>query len=141
MDIIINEKTGIPVRCLYYGTRQENMVCRSKILKYGDIITISNQGKYVLGIGWFIFISVNGQVKDFVRAADLEKALETDKALPVVDVVLDYFELSLQIDMALEHRNKELFLSLSNKQKETSYLFDKITGKLLPGSQPSLTKG
>lgn len=110
------------------------MVSNSKTLYYGDVLTVSNQGKYIIGIGWFVLICVNGQIKDYVRTAELEEAINSDRVLPVIDLMLDHFILSFQIDKALERRNKELFLSLLEKQKEASYLFKRISDKLPTGS-------
>ncbi len=108
------------------------MVSSSKTLYYGDILTVSNLGKYILGIGWFVLIKVNGQMKDYVRIVDLEKAIDSNKVQSVIDVMLDSFTLSIQIDNALELRNKEQFLSLSKKQNESSFLFKRISGKIPP---------
>lgn len=134
LDLIVRDKSGIVVQCLYYGYKRENMMSNSKTLHCGDVLTVSNQGKYVLGIGWFVLISVNGEITDYVRTAELEEAINSDKALPVIDLMLDYFILSFQLDKSLELRKKELFLSLSEKQKELSYLFLRISGGILAGS-------
>lgn len=132
MDLIVRDKNGIEVQCLYYGTKRDNMVSSSKTLYYGDILTVSNLGKYILGIGWFVLIIVNGQTKDFVRIVELENAIDTEKVQSVIDVMLDSFALSIQIDNALERRNEEQFLNLSKKQNESSFLIKRISGKLPP---------
>ncbi len=129
LDLIIRDKIGIVVQCLYYGYKRENVVSSTKILHYGDILTVSNEGKYVLGIGWFVLIIINGEIKDYVRIVELEKAIDSNQAQSVIDLMLDFFILSHQVDKTLEDRNKELFLSLSKKQKESSYLFERISGK------------
>jgi hypothetical protein len=118
------------VQCLYYGYKRENVVSSSKILNYGDILTISNEGKYVLGIGWFVLIIINGEIKDYVRTVELEKAIDSNQAQSLIDLMLEFFILSHQVDKALEDRNKELFLSFSKNHKESSYLFERISGKI-----------
>jgi hypothetical protein len=130
MDLIVTDKKGIEIKCLNYGYKKESLVCNSKTLQYGDVLTVSNQGKYIVGVGWFVLISVNEKIKDYMWVKKLEEAINSDKAMPIIDCMLDYFNLSFQLDKALESRNKQLFLSLSEKKKELSFLYDRISGKI-----------
>jgi hypothetical protein len=130
LELIINDKMGLVVQCLYYGYNLDNVVSSSKFLHYGDILSVTNEGKYVLGIGWFVLVIVNGESKEYVRTVDLENAVDTNKAQAILDLMLHSFIVSYQLDKALENRNKEHFLSLSKKQKESSYLFKRIAGKI-----------
>jgi hypothetical protein len=134
MDLIVTDKKGIDVECLSYGYKKENLVTKSKTLQCGDVLTFSNQGKYVVGVGWFILTSVNEEIKDYMWVSELEEATNSNKAMPIIDCMLDYFNLSFQLDKALESRDKQLFLSLSEKQKEISFLYDRISGKMPVGS-------
>ena len=134
MDLIVTDKNGIEVKCLYYGYKKENLVSNSKTLQCGDVLTVSNQGKYIVGVGWFVLISVNEKIKDYMWVKKLEEAINSDKVMPIIDCMLDYFNLSFQLDKALESRNKQLFLSLSEKKKELSFLYDRISGKIPVGS-------
>jgi hypothetical protein len=134
MDLIITDKNGIEVECLYYGYKKENLVSHSKTLQCGDVLTVSNEGKYIIGVGWFILISVNEKTKDYMRVRELEGAIDSGKAMPIIDCMLDYFNLSFQLDKALESRNKGLFLSLAEKKKELSFLYDRMSGNVPVGS-------
>ena len=130
MELIITDKMGLVVQCLYYGYNQDNVVSKSKFLHYGDILSVTNEGKFVQGIGWFVLVIVNGESKEYVRTVELENAIDSNKAQAILDLMLDSFIVSYQLDKSLENRNKEHFLSLSKKQKESSYLFERIAGKV-----------
>lgn len=135
MDLIVAAKRGIEVECLSYGYKKENLVTKSKTLQCGDVLAFSNQGKYVIGVGWFILTSINEEErKEYLFVGELEEATTAKKAMAIVDCMLEYFNLSFQLDKALETRNKQLFLNLSKKQKEISFLYDRISGKMPVGS-------
>ena len=123
----MRDKNGFTVQCLYYGSKRENMVCGSIDLHYGDILTISNQGKYVYGKGWFILVTINGTIKEFVFMPELEELINTNKVQTGIDVILDYSISSFYLDKSLVHRNKELFLSFTSKLKESTFLLHRIT--------------
>ncbi|KAB2328475.1 hypothetical protein F7731_25450 [Cytobacillus depressus] len=129
MEFIVKEQDSIKVQCLYYGNKRENMVSGFLQLHYGDIITISNHGKFVFDVGWFIFITINESTKEFVFFRDLEAAIHSKKLESCIDVILDYSLSTFYLDKSLVNRNKELFLSLSNKLSESSFLFHRITNK------------
>ncbi|RID81831.1 hypothetical protein D1953_19780 [Peribacillus asahii] len=133
MDLIVSSEKGIKVECLEYGYKKENLVSHSKTLQCGDVLTISNKGKYVVGVGWFVLISVNKKIKDYMWIKELEEAIHSNKAMPIIDCMLDYFNVSFQLDRALESRNKQSFLSLSEKKTKLSFLYDRISGKLPVG--------
>lgn len=130
MDAIVAAKNGIEVQCLYYGYNKDNLVSNSKTLQHGDILTILNQKRYVVGVGWFILISINEKIKEFMSAKELEKAMNSNKLMSIIDTMLEYFNVSYQLDKALELRNKQLFLNLFEHKKESSFLYDRIAGKI-----------
>ncbi|AZV41329.1 hypothetical protein BAOM_0697 [Peribacillus asahii] len=133
MDLIVSSENGIKVECLEYGYKKENLVSHSKTLQCGDVLTVSNKGKYVVGVGWFVLISVNKKIKDYMWTKELEEAIHSNKTMPIIDCMLDYFNVSFQLDRALESRNKQLFLSLSEKKTKLSFLYNRISGKLPVG--------
>jgi hypothetical protein len=130
MDAIISAKEGIEIQCLYYGYKKENIVSSLKTLQYGDILTVLNQKRYVVGVGWFVLISINEKTKDFMLVRELEEAMNSNKMISIIDTMLEYFNLSYQLDKALELRNKQLFLNLLENKKESSFLYDRISGKI-----------
>lgn len=95
-------------------------------LHYGDLLSISDQGKFVFGMGWFIFITINQSKNEFVFMPDLELAIHSNKVQSCIDIMLDNSIITFYLDKSLAHRNKELFLSFSNKLKESSFLLNKI---------------
>ncbi|MEH7123941.1 hypothetical protein V7122_05425 [Bacillus sp. JJ1532] len=129
MELIVKDKNGIIAECLYYGYKRENMVSGFFPLQYGDLLTISNHGKFVFGIGWFIFITINESKKEFLFMPDLEAAIHSKKLESCIDIMLDYSLSTFYLDKSLASRNKELFLTLSNKLKESSFLLHRITNK------------
>jgi hypothetical protein len=88
LDLIVSEKSGIVVQCLYYGYKRENMVSRTKTLHYGDTFSVSNQGKYVFGIGWYVLIIINGESKECVRIIQQEEAINYNKDKFIIDLML-----------------------------------------------------
>lgn len=104
-------------------------------LQYGDIMTITNQGKFVYGTGWFILITIKDSIKDFVFMPELDEAINTNKLQTGIDVMLDHSISTFYLDKSLVHRNKELFLSLSTKLKESSFLLHRITNNFPSGKQ------
>lgn len=111
-------KSGIKVKCLYYGSKLENMVSAIQVLNYGDKLLITDEGKYVFGIGWFIQIIVNEEEKNFVLVKELEEAIMSQNLQSIIDLLLEYTILSFQLDRALEFRQEELFLSILKKYQD-----------------------
>nr|WP_295973549.1 IDEAL domain-containing protein [uncultured Bacillus sp.] len=130
MDFIVAAKNGIDVECLYYGYKKDDMISKPLTLQFGDTLQIENQGKYIVGVGWFVLITINNKVKQYVCAEDLEEYIRTNDTVSPVDCMLDYFNLSYQLDKALENRDKAAFLSLTGKKSELSALYDIISGKI-----------
>lgn len=131
----MRDKEGLTLQCLYYGSKRENMVSGFIHLQYGDIITISNHGRFVFGTGWFIFIMINDSMREFALMRELEDAINTNRLQTGIDVMLDHSISIFYLDKSLVHRNKELFLSLSTKLKESSFLLHRITNNFPSGKQ------
>jgi aspartate carbamoyltransferase regulatory subunit len=124
---VVTNKNGIKVQCLYYGNHQDNAISGIQTLKYGDILTITDYGKYVFGIGWHILIIVNEKTNNFVPINILEDAINSNNIQLIIDLVTEHITLSYQLDKALECKNKELFLCISNKHRHLQNLMDKIS--------------
>ena len=56
--------------------------------------------------------------------------MNSNKLMSIIDTMLEYFNVSYQLDKALELRNKQLFLNLFEHKKESSFLYDRIAGKI-----------
>ena len=115
---VVKNTEGLWVDCLYYGSKKENAVRRLRHLKQGDHIKIKNQGKFIIGIGWYILILLNNEEKVFVFLKDLENAIETKHIQTLLDLELEQCYLGFLVDSALDTRNKELFMKVSKKYIE-----------------------
>ncbi|USK34069.1 hypothetical protein LIT25_01010 [Bacillus sp. F19] len=124
---VVTNKNGIKVQCLYYGNKQDNIVSGVETLKYGDILTVADYGKYVFGIGWYILIIVNEEINSFVPIKIPEEAINSNNIQLMIDLVTEHISLSYQLDKALEYKNKELFLCISNKHRHLQSLMEKIS--------------
>lgn len=131
MDFIVAAKNGVEVACWYYGYKKEDLVSNKKTLQYGDKLKIENEGKYIIDVGWFVLITINGKAKEYMAAADLQEYIQENQVVSPLDCMLDYFALSYQLDKALENRDKDTFLSLSEKKKELSELYHIVTGNTI----------
>ena len=129
MDLIVAANKGIEVECLYYGYKKENLVSNVKTLQFGDVLTISNKGKYVVDVGWFVLITVNHSIKEYVSALDLEASISIENIMSPIDCMLEQFHISYQLDKALESRDKQKFIHFSEKKKELFFLYDRISSK------------
>jgi hypothetical protein len=131
IDLIVADQFGIDIQCLYYGYKKENLVCNSVSLKQGDLLEITNQGRYIVGVGWFVLIRINNKIEEFMWVKELEEAIHVEKIMNSTDCLLQYFSVSYQLDQSLACRNKEKFLSLLGRKKELSFLYDQLCGKVL----------
>lgn len=131
MDFIVAAKKEIEVECLYYGYKKEDLVSNKKTLYFGDRLTIENKGRYIVDVGWFVLITINNNVKEYMSASELEGYIHTNEVVSPIDCMLEYFNMSYQLDKALENRDKITFLKLSEQKKEVSAIYDMITEKTI----------
>lgn len=131
VDLIVADPNGINIQCLYYGHKKENLVCNTVTLKHGECLSITNQGKYIIGVGWFVLIETNNNTKEFMYVKDLEEAIHVGKVMSYIDCMLEYFNVSYQLDQSLASWDKEKFLSVLERKNELSFLYDQLCGKVL----------
>lgn len=131
MDFIVAAKKEIEVECLYYGYKKEDIVTNKKTLSFGDRLTVENKGRYIVDVGWFVLITINNRGKEYMSASDLEEYIHANEVVSPIDCMLEYFNLSYQLDKALENRDKTTFLKLSERKKEVSAIYDMINEKTI----------
>lgn len=115
---MVTASEGLRVECVHYGSKKENAVQTVEKIKKGDIVKVKNQGRFICGIGWYILILVNNKVKMFASFKDLENAMETNQIQSLLDLELEQYCLGFLVDSALDTRNKDLFMKVSQKYKD-----------------------
>lgn len=115
---LVTTTEGFQLECLFYGNKKENVIKRLRDINQGDFVELTNWGKYINGIGWYIYIILNKRERLFVFYKNLEQAIETGVMKSLVDLQLEYSILCYQVDKALETRNRKLFLYASKKYNE-----------------------
>jgi hypothetical protein len=115
---IVSISKGIKVDCLYYGYKKENAIRNIQEIKQGDILEIMDLGRYIIGLGWYVLILINNKEKVYVSIRELESAIETKEIQTLIDIELEYYYLSYQLDTSLKSRNEELFMIVSKKYKQ-----------------------
>jgi hypothetical protein len=122
---IVSISEGLKVDCLYYGYKKENAIRKIQEIEQGDILEIMDQGKFIIGIGWYVLILINYKERVYVSIRELENAMETKEIQTLIDLELEYYYLSYQLDNALDSRNEKLFMMVSTKYKELVFLMGK----------------
>jgi bifunctional DNA-binding transcriptional regulator/antitoxin component of YhaV-PrlF toxin-antitoxin module len=122
---IVSISEGLKLDCLYYGYKKESVIRNYQEIKQGDILEITNQGKFIIGIGWYILIVINNQEKVYVSIRELEHAMETKEIQSFIEIELEQHYLTIQLDNALDSGNKELFMKVSEKYIKHASLKEK----------------
>lgn len=123
---IVSHHAGIELSCLYYGNRKERAVRNIEKTKQGDILEIMDEGRFLVGGGWYILVNINNQYGVFASIKELEEAMESGKMQPLLDLELEYFYLKYQVDQALETKNKSLFMKVTEEYKDFLLLKEKV---------------
>ncbi|MDQ0252760.1 hypothetical protein J2S74_000132 [Evansella vedderi] len=127
---IVFNADGLKLACLYYGNKKDNAIRNIEETKQGDIFEIMDVGKFIVGMGWYILVTINNKQSVFASIRDLEEAMESKKIQPLVDLELEHCYLKYQIDRALESKNKELFMNVIKRYKDFTILKEKSSSML-----------
>ncbi len=126
---IISATEGLLIRCLYYGSKKENLVTRDQYLNYGDWFEIGKRFKYIKEVGWFITIIVNDRKELFVHLHSIEQGIEARSVLPFVELHIEISILKFQLDRLLMKREKEHFFELAGRYKGVQQLLNVVNSK------------
>ncbi|SDZ30825.1 IDEAL domain-containing protein [Evansella caseinilytica] len=113
------------LECLYYGNSKENAVRSFQEMRQGDLLEVMDQGKYIIGIGWYVMITINSKETVYISIQQLEKAIQEKKIYTLIELELEYCCLKYQIDQALDCKNKELFMKAAKEYKKFLSLKEK----------------
>jgi hypothetical protein len=83
--------------------------------RQGDIWTITNNRKYVDGLGWYCLIDINNEFQFFIYVDDIQELHVKGSICSIWDLDLKINHLNFKINEALDTHDREVFLSLSNE--------------------------
>lgn len=83
--------------------------------RQGDIWTITNNRKYVDGLGWYCLIDINNEFQFFIYVDDIQELHAKGSIYSIWDLDLKINYLNFKINKALDTHDREAFLSLSNE--------------------------
>jgi len=83
--------------------------------RQGDVWTITNNRKYVDGLGWYCLIDINNEFQFFIYVDDIQELHVKGSICSIWDLDLKINHLNFKINEALDTHDREVFLSLSNE--------------------------
>lgn len=94
--------------------------------RQGDIWTITNNRKYVDGLGWYCLIDINNEFQFFIYVDDIQELHAKGSICSIWDLDLKINYLNFKINKALDTYDREAFLSLSNELRHTQQAKSKM---------------
>ncbi|KOP63686.1 IDEAL domain-containing protein [Priestia megaterium] len=94
--------------------------------RQGDIWTITNNRKYVDGLGWYCLIDINNEFQFFIYVDDIQELHAKGSICSIWDLDLKINYLNFKINKALDTYDREAFLSLSNELRHTQQVKSKM---------------
>lgn len=94
--------------------------------RQGDIWTITNNRKYVDGLGWYCLIDINNEFQFFIYVDDIQELHAKGSICSIWDLDLKINYLNFKINKALDTHDREAFLSLSNELRHAQQVKSKM---------------
>ncbi|MDG5789089.1 hypothetical protein QA612_16655 [Evansella sp. AB-P1] len=119
---IVSNTEGLNLLCIYYGNKKSNVIRNKEKISQGDILEILDEGKFILGLGWYVLVIINNEQSVFASISELEKGMEKKELQSLIDLELEHNYLKYQVERALILKNKELFKNVINQYKDFHFL-------------------